>query len=225
MYPKNIGCTDGRWHGSTGISPSRGSRATLPIACDASPPESRLHARAVAVRESHYPVGSCRPRENRSRFTSSCFSLAPWGGRGAPYAWLVTNRSYPSALYCREYSARLSLSKNPVVHAERGTHGCFRALIQVKAQDRDDQLGFQPSAEFFIHVGTVVAVYITACPFRKCTYVAGIMADHLIYRVRVTADSRFDHRVRDHAGICCITHPHHFPSAFSAADRHSAGAC
>lgn len=77
MYPKNIGCTDGRWHGSTGISPSRGSRATLPIACDASPPESRLHARAVAVRESHYPVGSRRPRENRSRFMSSCLSLAP----------------------------------------------------------------------------------------------------------------------------------------------------
>lgn len=46
------------WLSSTGISPSRGSRATLPIACDASPPESRLHARAVAVRGSHYPVVS-----------------------------------------------------------------------------------------------------------------------------------------------------------------------
>ena len=36
------------WLSSTGISPSRGSRATLPIACDASPPELRLHARAVS---------------------------------------------------------------------------------------------------------------------------------------------------------------------------------
>ena len=227
MYPKNIGCTDGRWHGSTGISPSRGSRATLPIACDASPPESRLHARAVAVGESHYPAGSHRPRENRSHFTSSCLSLAPeiTGGHGAPSAWLVADRSYPSALYCREYSARLSLSKNPVVHAERGTHGCLRTLIQVKAQDRDNQFCFQASAKFFIHIGTVVAAFVTACPPRERSYVAGIMTDYLVYRVYDATDSGLDHRVRDHAGMCRITHPRHLPSAFSAADRHSAGAC
>ena len=92
--------TDGCSHSSTGTSPSRGSRATLPIACDASPPELRLHARAVAVRESHYPVCASSPADRQTCFTSSCFSLAPWGGPGAPSVWLVTNRSYPSAL-CR----------------------------------------------------------------------------------------------------------------------------
>lgn len=117
---KNIGYTDGCRFSSTGVSPSCGSRITLPIACDASPPESRLHARAVAVRESHYPAGSLSPvsqvtRENRSRFTSSCLSLAPeiTGGHGAPSAWLVADRSYPSALYCREYSASAFFVKEP----------------------------------------------------------------------------------------------------------------
>ena len=213
------------WLSSTGISPSRGSRATLPIACDASPPDKWLHARAVAVRESHYPVVSHRPQAATPALQFRVSRSLLLGGRGALTVRLVTNRLYPSALYCREYSARLSLSKNSVAHAERGTHGCLRTLIQVKAQDRDNQFCFQASAKFFIHIGTVVAAFVTACPFAERSYVAGIMTDYLVYRVYDATDSGLDHRVRDHAGMCRITHPRHLPSAFSAADRHSAGAC
>lgn len=128
MYPKNIGCTDGRWHGSTGISPSRGSRATLPIACDASPPESRLHARAVAVRESHYPVGSLSPVSLRDTGEPLPLRVLVSVARSVkiqevvahcPHGSLPTDRILSAGdakhlLYCREYSARLSLSKEPV---------------------------------------------------------------------------------------------------------------
>ena len=214
------------WLSSTGISPSRGSRATLPIACDASPPELRLHARAVAIRESHYPVGSYRPQAATPALRP-CVSRSPLRGRGAPFARLVTNRSYPSALYCREFSASAFFVKELGCPRGKGnSRTASRALIQVKAQDGDNQFRFQASTQFFINIGTVIAVFVTARPLTKRSNVAGIMTDHLINRVRLTSDSGLDHRVRDHAVMLgSITHPLHLPSAFSAADRRSAGVC
>ena len=115
------------WHSSTGISPSRGSRATLPIACDASPPELRLHARAVAVRESHYPVVSYRPQAATPALRP-CVARSPLRGRGAPFARLVTNRSYPSALYCREFSASAFFVKEPGNIRGKGLLVCASGL-------------------------------------------------------------------------------------------------
>ncbi len=115
------------WLSSTGISPSRGSRATLPIACDASPPDKWLHARAVAVRESHYPVVS-RRLQAAIPALRPCVSRSPRGGRGVPSARLVTNRSYPSALYCREFSASAFFVKEPGNIRGKGLLVCASGL-------------------------------------------------------------------------------------------------
>ena len=48
-----------------------------------------------------------------------------------------------------------------------GLTGASCALIQVKAQDGDNQFRFQPSTQFFINISAVVAVLITACPSAK----------------------------------------------------------
>ena len=95
------------WLSSTGISPSRGSRATLPIACDASPPDKWLHARAVAVRESHYPVVSrrlqaakpaSRPRVSRS-LPGEVVAHRPLGSSQTDRIRLpYTDGNYPPAL-------------------------------------------------------------------------------------------------------------------------------
>ncbi len=115
------------WLSSTGISPSRGSRATLPIACDASPPDKWLHARTVAVRESHYPVVSYRPQVATPTLRP-CVARSPLRGRGAPFARLITNRSYPSALYCREFSASAFFVKEPGNIRGKGLLVCASGL-------------------------------------------------------------------------------------------------
>ena len=59
---------------STGITPSHGSHATAPIACDGFTTENRYHARAVAGREYHCP-----------HYRSSPHRELPGG-----YSWLVS---------------------------------------------------------------------------------------------------------------------------------------
>ena len=56
--------------------------------------------------------------------------------------------------------------------------------------DRDNQFRFQAPAKFFIHIGTVVAVFVTACPPLPASAanvvnltIYGIMTDHLVYRM------------------------------------------
>ena len=51
------------------------------------------------------------------------------------------------------------------------------------------QLRFQPAAQFFIHIGIRAAMDVIACPGGKRCYVAGIVADHRVYRVRLSPDS------------------------------------
>lgn len=55
--------SDGCWHSSTGISPSRRSAETLPIACDA------FNARTVAIREYHCPIYMSSPTNCHICFT------------------------------------------------------------------------------------------------------------------------------------------------------------
>ena len=59
---------------ATGITPSHGSHATAPIACDGFTTENRYHARAVAGREYHCP-----------HYRSSPHRELPSG-----YSWLVS---------------------------------------------------------------------------------------------------------------------------------------
>ena len=116
------------WLSSTGISPSRGSRATLPIACDASPPDKWLHARTVAVRESHCPVGSYRPQ-------AATPALRPCVSRSLPGEVMAhfPPGSSPTDRIRLPYAAgnfppRLSLSKSPATYEERGGLVCASGL-------------------------------------------------------------------------------------------------
>ena len=55
----------------TGIAPLRGSRAALPIACDAS------NARTMAIREYHYVSCVSSPISCYTYFPARCWSLIP----------------------------------------------------------------------------------------------------------------------------------------------------
>ena len=57
----------------TGVSPLRGSRAALPIACDA------LNARTMAIREYHYVSCVLSLISCYTYFTARCWSLIPFG--------------------------------------------------------------------------------------------------------------------------------------------------
>lgn len=109
-------------------------------------------------------------------------------GHGAPAVWLHTEGVVSVFPYAApELSAGLSFSRCiPAAHVERGSHGCLLSSVQVKAQDSDNQLRLQASTQFFIHIRTEIAAFITACPFAEHSYVAGIVTDHLVNRVSVT---------------------------------------
>ena len=99
--------------------------------------------------------------------------------------------------------------------------------VQVKAQDGDNQLCFQPPAQIFIYLGTRKTVKVIACPRRQRGDVARIMPDYPVYRFGVAPDSGGDHRIRDQRRPRArgFNHPLHLPSAPSAADRLSACGC
>ena len=50
--------------------------------------------------------------------------------------------------------------------------------VQIKAQDGDNQLRFQPPAQIFIYLGTRKTVKVIACPRRQRGDVAGIVPDY-----------------------------------------------
>ena len=115
----------------------------------------------------------------------------------------------------------LSLSRCGAQHGKGNTRHSIPGSAQVKIQDRDNQLCFQPAAQFFIHIGIRAAMSIIACPGGKRSYVTGIVADYHIYRVRFTPDSGGDYRIRKQGRPCAcrFNHLHHLPSAPSATDR------
>ena len=99
--------------------------------------------------------------------------------------------------------------------------------VQIKAQDGDNQLRFQPPAQIFIYLGTRKTVKVIACPRRQRGDVAGIVPDYPVHRFGVAPDSGGDHRIRDQRRPRArrFNHPLHLPSAPSAADRLSACGC
>ena len=99
--------------------------------------------------------------------------------------------------------------------------------VQIKAQDGDNQLRFQPPAQIFIYLGTRKTVKVIACPRRQRGDVAGIVPDYPVHRFGVAPDSGGDYRIRDQRRPRArrFNHPLHLPSAPSAADRLSACGC
>ena len=92
---------------------------------------------------------------------------------------------------------------------------------QVKIQDGNNQLCFQPTAQIFVHLGTGIAIRAIARPCRQRGDVAGVMPDYPAHRFGVSSDSGGNHRVRDQRCPRArrFSHPLHLPSAPSAADR------
>lgn len=112
--------------------------------------------------------------------------------------------------------------------AWKGGHAALGpGSVQVKIQDGNNQLCFQPTAQIFVHLGTGIAVRAIARPCRQRGDVAGVMSDYPAHRFRVSSDSGSDHRVRDQRCPRArrFSHPLHLPSAPSAADRLYACGC
>ena len=177
---------------------------TLPV-CHR-PQAATLALRSGAVRSPVTVVPSCG-LETRSwrtgrmaRHKQECIRL-PYTAPGSPIG--------------------LSLSRCGAQHGKGSTRHSIPGSAQVKIQDRDNQLCFQPAAQFFIHIGIRAAMSIIACPGGKRSYVTGIVADYHIYRVRFTPDSGGDYRIRKQGRPCAcrFNHLHHLPSAPSATDR------
>ena len=147
------------------------------------------------------------------------------GGHCAPAVWLDTEQNVSVCLMLRRRPPTgLSLSRCGALCGKGNAQCPIPGSVQVKIQDGDNQLRFQPAAQFFIHIGMRAAVNIIACPRGKRGYVTGIVADYRIYRIRLSPDSGGDNRVRKQGRPCAcrFKHPHHLPSAPSAADRLSA---
>ena len=78
---------------------------------------------------------------------------------------------------------------------ERGKHAApGPESAQVKIQDGDNQLCFQPPAHFFIHQGVRKAVFVIACPHGQRSNIAGIVLDHQVHRFGIASDSGGDYR-------------------------------
>ena len=156
-------------------------------------------------------------------FAAWCGSLAP--GRSWRTGRMARYRTECIRLpYAAPAASRRAFFVKVARHAERGTHDGFLGLVQIKTQGCDNQLCFQPAAQFFIHLGMRASKSVIACPRRKRGYVTGIVADHRVYRVRLSPDSGGDYWIREQGRprACRFRHPHHLPSALSAADRLSA---
>ena len=83
-------------------------------------------------------------------------------GRPAPHRQIVS----VCLMLRRRPPAGLSLSRSDTGHhMERGKHAApGPESAQVKIQDGDNQLHFQPPAHIFIHQGVRKAVFVIACP-------------------------------------------------------------
>ena len=95
------------------------------------------------------------------------FVARSYGGHGAPAARLDADRMCPSALCCADGLPPGFLCQRARAHEWKGgaKHSCaLPGSVQVKTQDRDNQLCFQPPAQIFIHLGMRVAMSIIACP-------------------------------------------------------------
>ena len=143
------------------------------------------------MRESPYPVCASSPTGCHPCFTAWCSSLSCLVG--VPFCGLATGswrtgrpaqrRQIVSVclILRRRPPAGLSLSRS-YTGAPRGKGGKHAApgpgSVQIKAQDGDNQLRFQPPAQIFIYLGTRKTVKVIACPRRQRGDVAGIVPDY-----------------------------------------------
>ena len=116
-------------------------------------------------------------------------------GRPAPHRQIVS----VCLMLRRRTPAGLSLSRSDTGHhMERGKHAAPNPeSVQVKIQDGDNQLRFQPPAHIFIHQGVRKAVFVIACPHGQRSNIAGIVLDHPVHRFGIASGSGGDHRIRD----------------------------
>ena len=70
----------------------------------------------------------------------------------------------------------------------KGEHAAPHSRISSGQKSRMAIISFVSSfaAQFFIHIGIRAAMDVIACPGGKRCYVAGIVADHRVYRVRLS---------------------------------------
>ena len=100
-------------------------------------------------------------------------------GRNSIFLELTVTRQYGDYSRLIEWSHQRSMYMTP--RGKGNTRHSIPGSAQVKIQDRDNQLCFQPAAQFFIHIGIRAAMDVIACPGGKRCYVAGIVADHRVY--------------------------------------------
>ena len=138
--------------GSTGISPRPMLMGAAHDALRASNARVSLTCLYVIARRVPRPlcgqVGIARSRR---------------GGHGALAVWLDTGQNVSVCLMLRRRPpAGLSLSRSDTEHhMERGKHAApGPESTQVKIQDGDNQLRFQPPAHIFIHQGVRKAVFV-----------------------------------------------------------------
>ena len=145
------------------------------------------------MRASHYPACISSPTGCHTCFTARFCRSPVWQGsrpadlqqgHGAPADRLHADRSYPSALCCAGGLPPGFLCQGAIRDAAwKGEHAApGPGSVQVKIQDRDNQLCFQPTAQIFVHLGTGIAVRAIARPCRQRGDVAGVMPDYPAHR-------------------------------------------
>ena len=184
-------------HSSTGISPRpmlmgaprnalRAFNAGVSLSC----------LRILAHRLPHLFYGSVLSLTCLVGVPSCGLATGLWRtGRPAPHRQIVS----VCLMLRRRPPAGLSLSRSDTGHhMERGKHAApGPESAQVKIQDGDNQLRFQPPAHIFIHQGVRKAVFVIACPHGQRSNIARIVLDHPVHRFGIASDSGGDYRIRD----------------------------
>ena len=150
--------TDGCWRSSKGVSPPHGSRAALPIACDA------LNARTVAVRSYHYVFCASSPASCHTCVTARYLSL------GISSRICVMAYQPPSS--AQKERTRFAYDAPPFScghicqgasdrNEERGEHvSVRRQLSHAECEQLGNEFRFQPAPQFFIHAEMGISVLV-----------------------------------------------------------------
>ena len=177
---------------------------TLPV-CHR-PQAATLALRSGAVRSPVTVVPSCG-LETRSwrtgrmaRHKQECIRLSYAAPLASQRAFFVKVRNTP----CGKGNARRSSGSG-----------------QVKIQNRNNQLCLNSTADILIYCKAGVSVLVIPSAHGQCRYVAGIVIQHLVYRLWVAPHGGGDHRVRDQTAsrVSALTYSRHLPSALSAVHR------
>ena len=136
-----------------------------------------------------------------------------------PYGSAQTGM-YPSALCCAGI-CRAFFVKVRNTPCGKGNARRSSGSGQVKIQNRNNQLCLNSTADILIYCKAGVSVLVIPSAHGQCRYVAGIVIQHLVYRLWVAPHGGGDHRVRDQTAsrVSALTYSRHLPSALSAVHR------